>query len=176
MPKQWFFEVMGELVGPLTSAELIQRAQKGEVLPDTRVRIGTDGKWQLAARVKGLFPRKPAPPPPETPAAPPQPQSRSTDSSAGLIDTSATLPLAAAPAATSQPREYEFYDMVGFEDALGHALYQAVREYAREHGLTMTALNRQALAEFIGKPEFAAEPQPPAEAAEPQTPSATGIS
>ncbi len=69
MSKQWFYEVMGSPVGPITSQELKACVVARKILPETQIRLGTDGKWQTADRVKGLF----DPPPPATspPAAKP---------------------------------------------------------------------------------------------------------
>jgi hypothetical protein len=54
MASEWFYQVMGKQVGPVSSAELLALAQDGTVAHDTPVRKGPDGKWVSAARVKGL--------------------------------------------------------------------------------------------------------------------------
>jgi hypothetical protein len=54
MASEWFYQVMGEQVGPLSSAELLALAQRGSITYDTPVRKGTNGNWGSAARVKGL--------------------------------------------------------------------------------------------------------------------------
>ena len=66
MSMQWYFQVMGAEFGPLTSAELKEKVQIGQIQPDTLVRSGQDGKWIPADRWKGLLPAKedtPEPPP-----------------------------------------------------------------------------------------------------------------
>ena len=55
MAAEWYYKVMGEPIGPLTSAELHRHAQEGSVLPDTFVRRGAEGWWIAADKVKGLF-------------------------------------------------------------------------------------------------------------------------
>jgi hypothetical protein len=55
MSKQWYYEVMGAPVGPITSIELRDCVHTRRILPETRIRLGADGKWQTADRVKGLF-------------------------------------------------------------------------------------------------------------------------
>jgi len=69
MSKQWYYEVMGSPVGPITSSELRICVETRRILPETRIRLGDDGKWQTADRVKGLFDG--AAPPPAKPAAKP---------------------------------------------------------------------------------------------------------
>lgn len=46
---------MGEVSGPLSSAELRQQAQQGRIGHDALVRKGEDGDWVLIDRIKGLF-------------------------------------------------------------------------------------------------------------------------
>ena len=55
MLKQWYFQVMGAEIGPISSAELKEKVKRGQIQPETLVRVGTDGKWQPAAGVKGLL-------------------------------------------------------------------------------------------------------------------------
>ncbi len=43
MAKQWYYQVMGSEVGPISSAELKNRVQKGMLQPDMPVRVGPDG-------------------------------------------------------------------------------------------------------------------------------------
>src|SRR6478672_3056722 len=72
MSKQWYYEAMGSPVGPITSGELKICVQTHRILPETRIRLGEDGKWQTADRIKGLFDG--APPPTAKPAAEAKPQ------------------------------------------------------------------------------------------------------
>jgi hypothetical protein len=53
---QWFYQVMGEAVGPVSSAKLQNLAQHGTISADTLVRSGTNGDWILAERISVLFP------------------------------------------------------------------------------------------------------------------------
>lgn len=53
--KQFYYQVMGEEFGPLTGIELRARAVAGDVTLETPVRIGADGEWGPAARLRNLF-------------------------------------------------------------------------------------------------------------------------
>jgi hypothetical protein len=55
MASEWFYQVMGEQVGPISSAELRKLAQQGTVSRDTLVKNAPDGIWVPAVRVNGLF-------------------------------------------------------------------------------------------------------------------------
>jgi hypothetical protein len=55
MAAQWYYQVMGEAVGPMSASELKHAAQTGKVMPESLVKKGADGDWVLAERVKGLF-------------------------------------------------------------------------------------------------------------------------
>jgi len=62
MAAEWFYQVMGQQFGPVSSAELRALAAAGTVQPDTLVRKGTDGEWVFASRVHGLFEPSGSPP------------------------------------------------------------------------------------------------------------------
>jgi hypothetical protein len=55
MAKEFFYQVMGDVFGPITGVELRERAADGDVAIDTLVRIGSDGQWVHARRLKNLF-------------------------------------------------------------------------------------------------------------------------
>ena len=55
MAKEFFYQVMGEVFGPFTGVELRERAAAGDVSLDTPVRIGGDGQWVHARRLRNLF-------------------------------------------------------------------------------------------------------------------------
>jgi len=55
MSDRWYYRLMGEKLGPISSSELKQLAESGKVAPDTVVRKGLDGDWVLAEKVRGLF-------------------------------------------------------------------------------------------------------------------------
>ena len=61
MSTQWYYQVMGEERGPVSSSELIEQAQIGVVTPDTFVRRATDENWHVAESVSGLFDQRGAP-------------------------------------------------------------------------------------------------------------------
>jgi hypothetical protein len=55
MANQWYYQMMGEVVGPCSPAELKALAASGRIDPDTQVRKDTDGDWVAARRLTGLF-------------------------------------------------------------------------------------------------------------------------
>lgn len=55
MASEWFYQVMGNPVGPVSSAELRNLAQHGAISRDTLVRKAPGSAWVLAERVQGLF-------------------------------------------------------------------------------------------------------------------------
>lgn len=73
MSTEWFYECMGEAVGPLTSEQFVEHAKQGKVLADTLVCRPGDTQWVPASTVKGLLqhlhPSKKGPPPPPPPRA-----------------------------------------------------------------------------------------------------------
>lgn len=180
MSKQWYYEVMGSTVGPLTSAELRQGVLSGKIQPDTPVRLGTDGKWQSADRIKGLLDAPTAPssvppasqkgtaattsPPPVAPAA--AALTASTDAprmslAAGDSD-DATYHFSGESADHAAghdppPTEYDFFRFVGFEQALGTALHAVLCEYCHVHHLTMTQATRRAIAELVQRKDLSGE-------------------
>jgi len=56
MADQWYYQVMGEIVGPISPAELKKNVQAGKIEPQTLVRKGSS-KWVPAAQVGGLLPK-----------------------------------------------------------------------------------------------------------------------
>jgi hypothetical protein len=64
MASECFYQVMGEQVGPVSSAELRRLAQYGTVEHDTPVRVAPNGDWVLAESLRGLFAVPNATPPP----------------------------------------------------------------------------------------------------------------
>lgn len=179
MAKPWYFQMMGAEIGPLTSAELMDRVKLGQLQPDTLVRSGKDGKWVPADRWKGLL--NPKETKPEASAA----ASHQDDSSDDDDDESqATSKLAGnnavddpddpqyhmkgeaaaagGPVPFSRPDEYDFFQFVGFRQAISPPLYDAVVSYSHQHQLTLTQITRRAIAQFIGKPELGDDKPPPA--------------
>lgn len=55
MASEWYYQIMGESIGPVSGAELRKATRKGQIGPDTLVRKGAAGNWVPAWRVKGLF-------------------------------------------------------------------------------------------------------------------------
>jgi hypothetical protein len=52
---QWYCKLMGDELGPFTSAQLLEMARSHKLTPDDYVRKGETGAWVGAYRVKGLF-------------------------------------------------------------------------------------------------------------------------
>lgn len=152
MAKPWYFQVMGTEVGPLTSSELMEKVQIGQIQPDTLVRSGKDGKWVPADRWKGLLPSKEIKS--ESAAATPTTTSASAPSKAESGATSDTTPIndeddplyhmkgevlaAGGPVPFTHPDEYDFFQFVGFRHAITHPLYDAVVIHSHQHQMTVT--------------------------------------
>lgn len=160
MPDQWFYEVMGEEVGPLTSAELKRKADSGEITPETRIRAGEAGKWHDASRVKGLFPEQPIAEPSES-SGQSEPVASKPESTTYSLHGVADSPGEGSASPDDSPEEeaersdFEFFEFVGFEQAVSHPLFAEVEKYGRKHQLSLTQVVRKALAELVGKPELA---------------------
>jgi hypothetical protein len=54
MASEWYYESMGTIMGPLTSAELLRKVRAGEIVAATRIRKD-DSQWVNAIEVNGLF-------------------------------------------------------------------------------------------------------------------------
>ena len=54
MTQEWYVKAERETRGPFSAVELKQLALKGEILPDSFIRLNPDGKWRKASQVKGL--------------------------------------------------------------------------------------------------------------------------
>ena len=178
MAKPWYFQVMGAEIGPLTSAELKEKVQIGQIQPDTLVRSGQDGKWIPADRWKGLLPTKEQKPEP-TPL--PATESAAAASTAAIPINEEDDPLyhmkgeaaaAGGPVPFTHPDEYDFFQFVGFRHAITHPLYDALVIYSHQHQLTVTQITRRSIAQFIGKPELGQDKPPSPEAAKSEQPEA----
>ena len=55
MFEQWYFQVMGDITGPITQNDLIAAVAAGTIDRETLIRKGEDGNWRLAGEVGGLF-------------------------------------------------------------------------------------------------------------------------
>jgi len=183
MSKAWYYEMMGSELGPVSGAELIEKAKRGQIQPDTRVRSGKDGKWQFAERVRGLFP---APPPVvDTPPAKPIPPTTAAPRSIPLADVSENADRtyhfqgeSSAPVRSteesSEATEYEFFEFIGFRQAISSKLYDALLAYSQSSHLSVTQITRRALAEFLKRPELAEDrPQEPTTTKTSSAPEAT---
>ncbi|TWT66712.1 hypothetical protein Pla123a_45980 [Posidoniimonas polymericola] len=55
MASDWYYKVLGDVVGPSSQADLLKAINKGVVQEDTMVRLGERSEWQAAASVNGLM-------------------------------------------------------------------------------------------------------------------------
>ncbi len=182
MAKEWYFQVMGSELGPVSSVELKQRAQRGQIQADTLVRAAPDGKWQSADRIKGLIDPPAVAPVPVVNV--PNPSATAINDRIALTETTDDIPLAKAPVVErtyhvkgdtsvevtppDEPAsgEYDFFQFVGFEQALGIRLHQALVEHCHKQHLTLTEATRSALAHFINRKDLL-ETAPPETATTP---------
>jgi hypothetical protein len=67
MATQWYYQLMGQELGPFSSAQLRQKALAGEIDPNTLVHTDMHQEWFLADQVPGLFAKPPGGP--KAPAA-----------------------------------------------------------------------------------------------------------
>ncbi|MFO7907669.1 MAG: DUF4339 domain-containing protein [Planctomycetota bacterium] len=56
MATEWYYQIMNETVGPLSSSQLIARVRSGQVKEDTLIRKN-DSQWVPAHQVDGLMDR-----------------------------------------------------------------------------------------------------------------------
>ena len=54
----WYFQSMGEIIGPVTKRQLRQAAIQGKIQSDTLVRSANSTVWVSAHRVSGVFDAK----------------------------------------------------------------------------------------------------------------------
>jgi hypothetical protein len=54
MTTEWYYQLMNEVVGPLSPAELLDKIRAGQVKEDTLIRKD-DSQWVSASQVGGLF-------------------------------------------------------------------------------------------------------------------------
>lgn len=98
MATEFFYRLMGEVIGPVTGVELRHKALDGDVTPDTPVRVGADGEWVSASRLSNLFDEQHRPIPfsaspaseparheGESTAAPSPPKKQAATTTAGVI-------------------------------------------------------------------------------------------
>ncbi|MFN0195957.1 MAG: DUF4339 domain-containing protein [Planctomycetaceae bacterium] len=188
MSKEWFYQLMGTEFGPIASIELRKKAQRGEIAPDTPVRMASSDRWIDASAVKGLF--DPPEPPPSVKVSPllsahetirSAPTSKSSADAKPMPDNFEKV--FSVPTTTDEDLEhhdandeYEFFRFVGFRQAISEKLFAEVETYRLKHSMTMTQMTRRALAELIGKPELAVDRpnEPPEESPADNDVTATG--
>jgi hypothetical protein len=55
MKVMWYYQIMGDVVGPLTDYELLSHIREGKVVQGTFLRASNKDEWVYAESVKGLF-------------------------------------------------------------------------------------------------------------------------
>lgn len=55
MTSRWYYQTMGEEIGPISPSQLREAAELGVIQPDTLIRKGAVGSWVFAERVTGLL-------------------------------------------------------------------------------------------------------------------------
>ena len=110
MPLQWYYKVLGQETGPVSSAELKELAESGFLTPDVEIRKGADGNWVAADQIRGLFDGSlrgmlaeesgDAPTPAAAAEKPVEPDDR-----AALVDS----PAPEAPSTEPEPAEVDWY-------------------------------------------------------------------
>lgn len=71
MSNEWYIRVNDKTYGPASLEQLKQYIQKGQLTPQSMVRLGREGPWQPAGNFAELFEPPPQAAPPPRPAAPP---------------------------------------------------------------------------------------------------------
>jgi hypothetical protein len=51
----WYYQCMGETIGPVSSDELRRHAEDGRLLPESLVRSASDERWQVAEGISDLW-------------------------------------------------------------------------------------------------------------------------
>lgn len=67
---EWFCNIAGREIGPLTASQLRAMARSGQLRPDDPIRQAPEGKWLPASCAKGLFPDSADSPARDTPSVP----------------------------------------------------------------------------------------------------------
>jgi hypothetical protein len=69
----------------------------------------------------------------------------------------AGLALSDASSSSTAPEsgDYEFFEFVGFDLAIGHVLHQVLLDHCHQHHQTITQVTRRAIAEFLGRKDLA---------------------
>ena len=90
MSVEWYCEIAGREVGPLTPRQLKAMADRGQIMPNDCVRRSEGGEWILARTVHGLLDAdssaKPPPVPPIARSKPAQPANAQAEQAAKPVD------------------------------------------------------------------------------------------
>ncbi len=52
---EWYYQLVGQVLGPVSFEELRRKANSAEIERETLVREGSDGPWKEASQIQGLF-------------------------------------------------------------------------------------------------------------------------
>jgi hypothetical protein len=134
MASNWYFQSLGNVIGPISSTELRQRAAQGQIDANTMVAKDAPERWVRADRVTGLV----GPPAPHTGAssAPTSPSDSAEDLStpAPMLSGIHVLP---TPVRKADGKVYEYKVLTPKDKALGgkfdaDRLEEALNAYAQE--------------------------------------------
>lgn len=53
--RQWYIQYNDSVLGPFSSNQMRQMAERSQITPNVKIRVGEKGNWRLASSVKGLF-------------------------------------------------------------------------------------------------------------------------
>jgi hypothetical protein len=133
MASNWYFQSLGNVIGPISSVELRQRAAQGQIDANTMVAKDVPDRWVRADRVTGLI----GPPGPHDGA---RRQAPADDSAADLSSPAPMLSginISPPPVRKPDAKIFEYKVLTPKDKALGgkldaERLEEALNAYARE--------------------------------------------
>ena len=146
---RWYYEVEGQAQGPLTAAELKERAKSGQLAPDHLIRKGEDGNWVPAGQVKGLFPK----------ASPSPPSSRSPAKRRGPVGEAGTARLLQCPGCGRQYKVWGEMAAKAMKCTCGELLRPAGQGPAASAPAPATVAFGSFLDEALAEPTSSASPE-----------------
>jgi hypothetical protein len=133
MASNWYFQSLGNVIGPISSTELRQRVSQGQIDANTMVAKDVPDRWVRADRVTGLI----GPPGPHTSASPPAPAADSSEDLSTPAPMLSGIHVMPAPAKKSDGKIYEYKVLTPKDKALAgkfdaERLEEALNAYAQE--------------------------------------------
>jgi hypothetical protein len=135
MASNWYFQSLGNVIGPISSTELRQRVSQGQIDANTMVAKDEPDRWVRADRVTGLI----GPPGPHTVTGPPAPAADSDS----VEDMTTPAPMLSGihvmprPVRKADGKIYEYKVLTPKDKAFGgkfdaERLEEALNAYAQE--------------------------------------------